>query len=74
MREKVKKAISGICVIIGFFTFIAIVGTAGAIDQNSIDLKSGTIRMIVLIAIFGVFSMVGSGLSGETEDDEFGNL
>ncbi len=73
-KEVIRNVLHTVAVIVGFISFFLLVGTAGAIDQNNVDLETGSIRMLIAILVMAVSALAGSALDEGEEDDEFNNL
>jgi hypothetical protein len=72
MRESFKNVVGGICLLSLAVTFILLVGTAGAIECDSITISTGVKRGIVLIVLL-IASVIGI-VKTEKEDDEYDRL
>lgn len=68
--KAIRKVLHAAAVLIGFIAFFLLYGTAGAIDQNSIDADTGFKRMFIFLAIFGACVLIGNLCKGDEDEEE----
>lgn len=65
MKTNVLKIIRNILGVLCFFGFLFLVGTFGALDNDSIPFKRGMIQAVISAAVF-----IGSGMGAMKLDNE----
>lgn len=65
-----KDILVAICTLLCMGAFIMIIGTAGAIDQNIIEMSEGTGRLIKYTILFVITAIIIIKVSNEDEKSE----
>lgn len=64
--DTVKKVFG----VLAALSFLFLLGTVGAVEQDMVSLGTGTIRMAVGLVAFGLFTWLAGGFDGYPEDRE----
>lgn len=66
----ISKVLHAAAVIAGLTSLLLIFGTAGAMDQEYIDINEGITKMCIFLAVFAGSVLLGNLCKGEEHEDK----